>query len=120
MLGLDDREAVLSHPVAGGSWEGFVIENLLSAAPERTSALFYRTAAGAEIDLVLDLPRGRRWAIEIKRGLAPALDRGFHHARSDLRPERSFVVYSGEERYPRGDGLEVLGVRELAAMLADA
>ena len=56
LLGLRDLDAVLGHPVTGGSWEGFVIENLLAAAPSGTSACFYRTAVGAEIDLVLDLP----------------------------------------------------------------
>lgn len=117
LLGLDDRDAVLGHPVAGGSWEGFVVENLLSVAPERVNASFYRTSAGAEIDLVLEMPGGKLWAVEIKRGLAPKLDKGFHHAREDLKPERCFVVYSGEERYPKGKGIEVIGLRELAAVL---
>jgi predicted AAA+ superfamily ATPase len=120
LLGLDGRDAVLGHPVAGGSFEGFVIESLMAAAPERTNAYFYRTAAGAEIDFVLELPRGRRLAIEIKRGLAPSLDKGFHHARDDLKPTRSFIVYSGNERYPRGKGIEVIGLRALAAELAEA
>ncbi|HLI14283.1 MAG TPA: ATP-binding protein [Alphaproteobacteria bacterium] len=118
LLGLDDREAVLGHPVAGGSWEGFVVENLLSAAPERTGASFYRTSAGAEVDLLLEMPGGKRWAVEIKRGLVPKLEKGFHHAREDLKPERSFIVYSGDERYPKGGGVEVMGLHELAAMLA--
>ncbi len=118
LLGLDDRDAVLGHPVAGGSWEGFVLENLLGAAPERVKAHFYRTAAGAEIDLVLEMPGGKPWAVEIKRGLAPKLDRGFHHAREDLDPERSFVVYPGDDRYPKGEGIEVIGLGELASLLA--
>ena len=118
LLGLDDRDAVLGHPVAGGSWEGFVVENLLRAAPDRVNAWFYRTAAGAEIDLVLEMPGGKLWAVEIKRGLAPKLDRGFHHARQDLDPERSFVVYSGDDRYPRGEGVEAIGLGELASLLA--
>jgi hypothetical protein len=120
LLGLDDRDAVLGHPVAGGSFEGFVIESLIAAAPERTNAYFYRTAAGAEIGLVLELPGGKRFAIEIKRGLAPSLDKGFHHAREDLDPTRSFIVYSGNERYPRGKGIEIIGLRALAAELAGA
>ena len=82
LLGLDDREAALGHPIAGSSWEGFVLENLLGAAPEGTQPGFYRTAAGAEIDLVLELPGGDPWAVEVKRGLTPKLDRGFQHARS--------------------------------------
>lgn len=120
LLGLDDRDAVLGHPVAGGSWEGFVLENLLGAAPERVKACFYRTAAGAEIDLVLEMPGGKLWAVEIKRGLAPKLDKGFHHAREDLKPERSFLVYSGEDRYPKGEGIEAIGVKELASVIAEA
>ncbi len=118
LLGLDDREAVLGHPVAGGSWEGFVVENLLGAAPDRVKPWFYRTAGGAEIDLVLEMPGGKLWAVEIKRGLAPSLDKGFHHAREDLEPERSFVVYSGRERYFRSEGVEVIGPGELASLLA--
>ncbi len=119
LLRLDDRDAVLGHPVAGGSWEGFVLENLLSAAPERVSASFYRTSAGAEIDLVLELPGGRLWAVEIKRGLAPGLDKGFHHARQDLRPQRCFIVYSGDERYAKADGVEMIGLSELASLVAE-
>jgi hypothetical protein len=118
LLGLDNRDAVLGHPVTGGSWEGFVVENLLSAAPERVNASFYRTSAGAEIDLVLEMPGGKLWAVEIKRGLTPRLDKGFHHAREDLKPERCFVVYSGEERYPKAEGIEVIGLRELTALVA--
>ena len=119
LLGLSDREAVLSHPVAGGSWEGFVVENLLNVSPNRTAASFYRTAAGAEIDLVLDLPGGKRWAIEIKRGLAPRLDRGFHHAYQDIEPERAFVVHSGRDRYPVANGVDALGLHEMACELHD-
>ena len=118
LLGLDDWDAVLGHPVAGGSWEGFVLENLIGAAPDRVKPWFYRTAAGAEVDLVLQMPGGELWAVEIKRGLAPRLDKGFHHARKDLKPERSFIVYSGFERYPKGQGIEAISLAELASLLA--
>ncbi|MCC5868376.1 MAG: DUF4143 domain-containing protein [Gammaproteobacteria bacterium] len=120
LLGLDTREAVLGHPVAGGSWEGFILENLLGAAPDRVKASFYRTAAGAEIDLILEMAAGRLWAVEIKRGRAPKLDKGFHHAREDLKPERSFCVHSGEDRYPKGEGIEMIGVGDLASLIAEA
>ncbi|MFM1812586.1 MAG: hypothetical protein RLZZ336_1524 [Cyanobacteriota bacterium] len=117
LLGLDDWEAVLGHPVAAASWEGFVLENLLLCAPERSQAWFYRTAAGAEMDLVLDLPGGERWAIEIKRSSAPKLSKGFHQARADLHPHRCFVVYSGDERFPILEGVEAIGASDLAASL---
>ena len=120
LLRLDDREAALGHPVAGGSWEGFVLENLLCAAPGRTEASFYRTAAGAEIDLVLDLPGGARWAVEIERGLAPTLGKGFYRARDDVKPDRVFVVYSGDERYPMAEGVKAVGLTEMTAHLAEA
>ena len=56
LLGLGDYNALAGHPVVGASWEGFVMENLLAVVPGRTQASFYRTSAGAEVDLVLELP----------------------------------------------------------------
>ncbi len=120
LLGIEDWNDLAGHPVAGPGWEGFVIENLLAVAPERTTATFFRTAAGAEMDLVLDFPDGRRWAVEAKRGLAPTVSRGFHEARAALRPDRTFVAYSGDDRYPFRDGVEVIGLRELMAEVAEA
>ncbi len=119
LLGIEDGNALAGHPVVGTSWEGFVIENLLAVVPARTMASYYRTAAGAEIDLVLELPGGHGiWAIEIKRGSAARVEKGFHIAREDIGPTRSFVVYSGEDRYPVSKDVEAIGVRELAGMLA--
>jgi len=120
LLGLETLEDLLGHPVAGASWEGFVLENLLAAAPERTEASFYRTAVGAEVDLVLDLPRGKRWMVEMKRGTTPTLSRGFHEACDDLQPEKRFVVYSGQERYPKTAQVEVISLTELAMELQKA
>ena len=118
LLDLENWNDIAGHPVAGASWEGFVIENLLSAAPDRTHASFYRTAAGAEMDLVLDLPDGRRWTVEVKLGLTPSVSRGFHEARAALEPDRSFIVYSGGDRYRLANGAEVVGLPELAGALA--
>jgi predicted AAA+ superfamily ATPase len=117
LLGLDDADAVLGHPVVGASWEGFVIETLLNLAPLGCNGWFYRTAAGAEMDLVLEWPDQRRWAIEVKRSLSPRLGIGFHQARGDLRPERTFVVIPAELGHPLGDGVEAVGVAELAGLL---
>jgi len=119
LLGIHDGETLLGHPVVGPSWEGFVTENLIAVAPGRTEPSFYRTAAGAEIDLVLDLSGGARRAIEIKRGLAPKLGRGFYHACADLNPTRSFVVYSGWERYSMAPGIEDISLEDLARELAE-
>ncbi len=118
LLRLDDEDAVLGHPVAGASWEGFVVETLIRAAPDRARASFYLTATGVEVDLLLELPGGRLWAIEIKRSSAPKVERGLRVALDDLRPERMFLVYSGEERYPLGGGIEAIGLTALADVLA--
>lgn len=107
LLGLGGREDVLGHPVAGASWEGFAIETLIAAAPEGTSANFYRTSAGAEIDLLLTIPGQGLWAFEIKRSLAPKVERGFHQACADLDPARRILVYPGQESYPIGEAIEV-------------
>jgi predicted AAA+ superfamily ATPase len=102
------------HPVTGMSWEGFVIETLLSGLPWRANPFFYRTARGAEIDLLIEFSDLSLWAIEIKRSLDPSITRGFHEARSDLKPTRSFVVHSGNDRFPLGQGIEAIGLVELA------
>lgn len=120
LLGIRDLPGLLGHPVVGASWEGFVIETLVGAAPKGTVASFYRTANGAECDLVLELPgRARPWAIEAKRGAPPRLSRGFHSARADLRAERAFVVYPGAASYPMSGGVEAVSLPELAALLRD-
>ena len=118
LLGIRTMEDLLGHPIAGMSWEGYVIENLLAVMPERTLASFYRTSAGAEIDLVLELGGSHGiWAIEIKKSTAPKLDRGFHLSVEDIQPNRVFVVYTGQERYPKSADIEVLCLRELAQEL---
>lgn len=118
LLGIADREALFGHPAIGASWESFVAENLIGAAPEGTTAYFYRTSGGAEIDLLLEFPGGALWAIEVKLGHTAKVERGFHAACEDLKPARRFVVYSGEERYPKPHGVEAIGLRELALLLA--
>ena len=118
LLRLDDHETLLGHPVVGASWEGFVLETLLRAAPELAQSSFYRTATGVEIDLVLELPGNKRWAIEIKRSLAPAVEKGLRTAIEDVQPDRAFLVYGGNERYPKESGIEAIGLRELADELA--
>jgi len=118
LLRLDDHETLLGHPVVGASWEGFVLETLLRAAPELAQSSFYRTATGVEIDLVLELPGNKRWAIEIKRSLAPAVEKGLRTAIEDVRPDRAFLVYGGNERYPKESGIEAISLRELADELA--
>lgn len=117
LLRIRDKDDLLGHPVVGQSWESFAIEALIGTSPPDTEASFYRTTAGAEIDLVLKLPGRRTWAIEIKRSTAPKVEKGFHIACEDLRPHKRFLVYPGSDRFSMGQGLEAIGLAELAREL---
>ena len=118
LLNISDRASLLGHPVVGASWEGFVIENLINAAPALAVPGFYRTSGGAEIDLVLELPGAERWAIEVKRSRAAKPARGFYEACDDIKPARRFVVHAGSERFPISDQVEAIGLLELTDMLS--
>ena len=118
LLNIEDSIGLAGHPIIGASWEGFVVETLLGVMPEAAQASFYRTAGGSEMDLVLELGGTHGlWAIEIKHSSAPKMTRGFHQAVEDLNPNRTFIVYSGEDRYPVAKGIEVIGLKEMAEEL---
>ena len=117
LLAIQSRDALIDHPIVGPSWEGFVIETLITCAPAWTSPFYYRTTAGAEVDLLLELPGGELWAIEVKRSLSPKVERGFHVACDDLKPARRIVVYAGDERVPLPNNVEAIGLHDLAAEL---
>ena len=118
LLGIADKETLLSHPVVGQSWECFVIENLLACAPDGVQGHFYRSSAGAEIDLLLAWPDGKLWAIEIKRSLAPKLERGFHAACADLKPARKLVIYPGDESFRLAEDIEAMNPLHAAMLVA--
>lgn len=115
LLGLSSKEEILGHPVVGASWEGMVVENVLAVAEGRAEASFYRTSGGAEVDLVLQWPDGRTWTLEVKRSASPKLGRGVRSALADLDPERSFVVYPGDERYRLSEDTWAISLPEMCA-----
>lgn len=118
LLGIETDEGLLGHPACGASWEGFVIENVLSVLPEGSQAYFFRTAAGAEIDLVLQFPK-ERWAVEIKRSLSPAPTKGFHLGCEDLDASERWVVYPGEESYPLNPETQTIPLAKLIQKLEE-
>ncbi len=117
LLGIGSLERLAGHPVVGRSWEGHAVETLLSVLPPGAAAFFYRTSAGAEIDVVIRLGDGGLWAIEIKRSLSTGIGRGFRLACADIEPVHSFVAHAGDDRYPVAAGVEAIGVRALATAL---
>lgn len=118
LLGLTTLEDVLGHPVAGTAYEGFVIDNILSAVPDWVHPCFYRTSAGAEVDLVLEFSPSRCWAIEVKRSTAnPQPEKGFHLGCDTLGAERRLVVYSGDRAFPQAKSVETVPVAQLMTEL---
>jgi uncharacterized protein len=100
LLRLPDYSALLGHPVAGGSWEGYVVEQILSLLPWQQMPYFYRTADGAEIDIVIVSGLNVLAAIEIKLSNAPTLSRGTTVALQDLGNPPLLVVTPGSADYP--------------------
>lgn len=117
LLHIATLDELLGHPVAGPSWEGFVVENLIQAAGERRTPYFYRTADGAEVDLLFERAGRIEMAIEIKRSTAPVLSRGFHSARAQLDPAECHVVHAGADSWPMGDGITASSLPDLMRRL---
>ena len=120
LLGLETPEALLGHPVVGGSWEGFCLEQLIAAAPPGSEAFFFRSSGGAELDLVLRQPGGTTWAIEIKRTTAPKVSRGFHQAAEDIGAQQRLLVYAGAQEVPVRNTLRALPLAHAIAQLRAA
>lgn len=113
LLNLKTLDDILSHPVLGSSWEGFVMENLLSCLPIGVTPWFYRTSAGAEIDLVIELGPKKVYAIEIKRSMTPIASRGFYLGSEDIKAEKRFIVYPGIESFPASKDVTVLSLTDM-------
>ena len=118
LLGIVDRDTLLGHPCAGSSFEGWIIEQIVSMMPHHWTVTFYRTSAGAEIDLVIQpTQRTPPIAVEIKHALAPTLSKGFWSALHDIQPRQTYVVYPGREAYPLADNVQALPMSQLATIL---
>jgi predicted AAA+ superfamily ATPase len=115
ILGLGTMADLRGHGIVGKSWEGFVIEALMAAAGSLARTWFYRSAGGAEADLVIEFGANRIWAVEIKLSSAPTVDRGFHHACDDLAAERRIVVHRGDQAYPMRGGIEAMPLKDAIA-----
>lgn len=120
LLNIGTYNDLLGHPVAGKSWEGFVIENIMAVLPPAARAFYYRTAGGAEVDLVLELPGTRRRlaAIEIKRSPAAGVARGFHEACADIDPTHKFLIHAQADDFPMKEGIRALGLWDFLRWIA--
>lgn len=113
LLNISTYNDLLGHPVVGGSWEGFVIENILAVASSNVQSYNYSTSGGAEIDLILEFSPAEKWAIEIKRSSSPTLSKGFYIACDDIKPQRRYVVYGGNDSFRMGAGITAISLAGL-------
>lgn len=118
LLNIGEINSLLGHPVVGGSWEGFVIENLMAVSPPHFNFYFYRTAQGAEIDLVIEITHQQLWAIEIKRSSNPTVSKGFHIGVDDIKAEKKFVVYAGADQFSMGSQIMAIPLQGMMSMLS--
>ena len=113
LLNISSYNDLLGHPVVGGSWEGFIIENIMSVTPPHVQPYFYRTPGGSEVDLILEFGVKERWAIEIKRSSAPSLSKGFYIACDDIRASKKYIVYSGKDTFSLGNGVTAISLHDI-------
>jgi uncharacterized protein len=124
LLGIPTQRDLLSHITLGASWEAFVTEQLICASGPEVHPWYYRTAAGAEIDLLLEVAPGRLWAVEVKHSSKPVPSKGFHLASADVGAERRIVIYTGSHRYADSSGVEYMplpeAITEVRALMAES
>ena len=114
LLGIEEFDDLQAHPVIGSSWEGFVMEQIIGIVPKKWAYFFYRTNAGAEIDLVLFPPGGNKAIlIEIKYSLTPRPKRGFWNVLEDISYQTAYIIYPGKEKYPIKKDVFVLPLSEI-------
>jgi uncharacterized protein len=120
LLELQTLDQLAGHSIVGPSWEGFAIENLIAAAGQRLAPFYHRTADGAEIDLVFERAGKPAIAIEMKRSSAPSVGKGFTVACNDLGIAERYVCYPGSERFPLKNGVQVVPLAGLMAVVSAA
>jgi predicted AAA+ superfamily ATPase len=119
LLNINNHEALISNPVLGKSWEGFVIENILSILPRNAQTYYYRTAAGAEIDLVIMMPNHEIWAIEIKYGSSPKINKHFSRICDDIGATKKLIVYGGKDAFNIAEDVTMIPLKNLMEMITN-
>jgi uncharacterized protein len=116
LLGIRSLHDLAGHPILGASWEGWVVEQVFQLLGTSWQLSFYRTASGAEMDIVAE--RGQqKIGFEIKFSSAPTLSKGFWFAMNDLQLDRAFLIAPTPHSYPIAAKVEVLAAWQMAQML---
>ena len=117
LLGLTSVADLQGHPMTGASWEGFVIDHIAAHLPAGASMSFYRTAAGAELDVVVESGQ-HIIGFEIKFSVAPKVSKGFWQSLKDIQPHKTYIVAPVQQRWPFAEDVEVITVGDIASIFA--
>jgi len=117
LLGINSYDTLLSNPVLSKSWEGFAVEKFLSVLPSRAESYFYRTAAGAEVDLVIKMPSSEIWAIEIKHGVAPKIGKHYSQTCNDVGAAHKYILYGGDDEFAVRNDVKIISLSGLMERL---
>ena len=117
LLNIENHNALLSNHILGKSWEGFVIENIHSVLSILSQTYFYCTSSGAEIDLVIRMPNAEIWAVGIKYGVAPKLNKHYSRTCDDIGATQKYIVYGGNDEFPVQDGVRVISLERMMKKL---
>ncbi|MEM8568844.1 MAG: ATP-binding protein [Bacteroidota bacterium] len=112
LLNIPTRDSLLSHPVIGTSWEGFVIENIKGSLPKGSELFHYRASGGSEIDLIIQHANGKTIAVEIKRSSIPKVARGFYEAGKEVQPDEKYVIYQGIDSFYLPNDVLAIGLKD--------
>ena len=118
LLGIHSYDSLISNPILGKSWEGFVIENIHSIMPNFAETYFYRTIAGAEIDLVIKMPESQIWAVEVKYGSTPKISKYFNQICQDIGATHKYVIYGGDDEFPIGNDIMMISLPKFMLKLS--
>jgi uncharacterized protein len=107
LLGLRDQTALMGHPSAGASWEGFCVEQICNQLPVGATVSYYRTAAGTELDLIVETG-SRKIAFEMKFSSAPKVTKGFWQGLKDVKADKAYIVAPISQAWKLAEGVEVI------------
>ena len=116
LLGIREVNDLLGHPQTGASWEGFCIEQICNHAPLGSQVSFYRTAAGAELDVVVETGQ-QRLGFEVKFSSVPKVTKGFWQACDDVNVDAAYVLAPVQETWSMTDTVHVISPVQLPTLL---
>lgn len=111
LLYIQDFNALSGHPAIGHSWEGYVIEEIRRAMAGRGKLYYYRTRGGAEVDIFVETPSGRKICIEVKYDIKPTPSRGFYESTRDLQPDAQYIIVPDGASWPYNEAITISGLQ---------